>query len=131
MTKYKPFFYDNKFHYAPNAKCYTITGNNLKYLIGLLNSWLFDFCFRDRFPELQGGTIELQKVFFEKLELPIISDDNIEFANNIIFNVDKIINSENDDDISIFSKSIDENIFKLYNLNQSEIDFIKDFLLNN
>lgn len=51
-----------------------ITGENLAFLVAFLNSSLFKYCFLDNFPELQGGTRELRKIFFDKI--PVIKVDN-------------------------------------------------------
>ena len=69
MTKYLPFVYDDKQHLT-NQKCFIITGKNVAFLTAFFNSSLFKFCFRDSFPELQGGTRELSKIFFDKI--PVI-----------------------------------------------------------
>ena len=66
MTKYIPFYYDEKGFYQ-NDKSFMITGNFVAYLTAFLNSSLFKFCFLNNFPELQGGTRELRKIFFDKI----------------------------------------------------------------
>lgn len=63
MTKYMPFVYDDN-AYCTNQKCVIITGQAIAYLTAFFNSSLFKFCFRDSFPELQGGTREMSKIFF-------------------------------------------------------------------
>lgn len=73
MTKYMPFFLDNEGFYT-NQKCFIITGEGLAYLTAFFNSNVFKICYRDSFPELQGGTRELSKIFFEKLKIPQIED---------------------------------------------------------
>ena len=79
MTKFIPFYYDEKGFYQ-NDKSFMITGNHLAYLTAFLNSSLFKFCFLDNFPELQGGTRELRKIFFDKIPVLNVSDDvNDEF----------------------------------------------------
>ena len=55
MTKYIPFVYDDQ-SFVTNQKCFIITGEQVAYLTAFLNSSLFKYCFRDSFPELQGGT---------------------------------------------------------------------------
>lgn len=81
MTKYLPFIYDEDNHYYSNDKSYILTGKNLKYLTCFLNSKLFKYCFLDNFPELQGGTRELRKVFFDKIPVKQITDEQeIPFA---------------------------------------------------
>ena len=73
MTKYMPFFLDNE-GFCTNQKCFIITGESLAYLTAFFNSNIFKICYRDSFPELQGGTRELSKIFFEKLKIPQIED---------------------------------------------------------
>ena len=73
MTKFLPFVYDETGIYT-NQKCFIVTGDKLKYLTCFLNSKLFKYCFSDNFPELQGGTRELSKVFFDKVPVRKITD---------------------------------------------------------
>ena len=51
----------------------------MSYLVAFFNSNIFKICYRDSFPELQGGTRELRKIFFEQVKIPniqhIISED--------------------------------------------------------
>ena len=77
MTKYMPFAYDNQ-GYLTNQKCFIMTGAHLPYLTAFLNSNIFKICYRDCFPELQGGTRELSKIFFENIRIPQI-DKLIEY----------------------------------------------------
>lgn len=80
MTKYMPFVFDNEGYYI-NQKCFIVTGERLKYLTCFFNSKLFKYCFSDNFPELQGGTRELSKVFFDKIPVKQITvEQEIPFA---------------------------------------------------
>ncbi|WP_314152681.1 TaqI-like C-terminal specificity domain-containing protein [Capnocytophaga granulosa] len=78
MTKFMPFLLDNTGFFI-NDKGFIITGDHLSYLIAFFNSNIFKICYRDSFPELQGGTRELRKIFFEQVKIPnilhIISED--------------------------------------------------------
>jgi adenine-specific DNA-methyltransferase len=74
MTKFLPFIYDADSLFYSNDKSFIITGERLKYLTCFLNSKLFKYCFSDNFPELQGGTRELRKVFFDKIPIKKIND---------------------------------------------------------
>ena len=76
MTKYLPFYLDNN-GFMTNQKCFIISGENLNYLTSFLNSDVFKVCFKEYFPELQGGTKELSKVFFEKIPIPRPIEDII------------------------------------------------------
>nr|WP_244863887.1 TaqI-like C-terminal specificity domain-containing protein [Hallella multisaccharivorax] len=112
MTKYMPFVYDEA-NFLTNQKCFIITGQNMAYLTAFLNSSLFKYCFRDSFPELQGGTRELSKIFFDKIPVKQVSlEQNEKFR--------KIVNSVQSDYTIEQTKSIDTLLFDLYNLTTEE-----------
>ena len=78
ITKFMPFLLDNTGFFI-NDKGFIITGNHLSYLVAFFNSNIFKICYRDNFPELQGGTRELRKIFFDQVKIPniqhIINED--------------------------------------------------------
>lgn len=116
MTKFIPFYYDEKGFYQ-NDKSFMITGNHLAYLTAFLNSSLFKFCFLDNFPELQGGTRELRKIFFDKIPVLNVSDDvNDEFK--VLVNE---IQTKYSKEKAI---AIDNMLFDLYGLTKAERDAI-------
>lgn len=116
MTKFLPFYYDEKGFYQ-NDKSFMITGEHIAFLTAFLNSSLFKFCFIDNFPELQGGTRELRKIFFDKISvLKIFNEDNHRFINAINdiqkeYTISKAI-------------AIDKMIFDIYNLTPEERQII-------
>ena len=112
MTKYMPFVYDEA-NFLTNQKCFIITGQNMAYLTAFLNSSLFKYCFRDSFPELQGGTRELSKIFFDKIPVKQVS-----LEQNEMFRM--IVNSVQSDYTIEQTKSIDIMLFDLYNLTTEE-----------
>jgi len=69
MTKYLPFYYDEKECFFTNDKGFIITsaGDSLAYLTAFLNSHLFRCCYRDNFPELMGNTYEVRKIFVDQI----------------------------------------------------------------
>ena len=117
MTKFLPFYFDNK-GYFQNDKSFMITGKHIGYLTAFLNSSLFKYSFLDNFPELQGGTRELRKIFFDKIPVKEIDDPT-----NALFlsKVEKIQHLKEQD---INSKEIeielDNMIFNLYDLTEEE-----------
>ena len=119
MTKYMPFVFDNKM-YLTNQKCFIITGKYMAYLTAFFNSSLFKYCFRDSFPELQGGTRELSKIFFDKIPVYEVSDaQNLQFQ-DAVEDIQKEYNKQK-------AQKIDIMLFDLYNLLFSAIfgwDFI-------
>ena len=112
MTKYMPFVWDTQ-KFMTNQKCFIITGSNTAFLTAFLNSSLFKYCFRDSFPELQGGTRELSKIFFDKI--PVLQPTK---------EIEKKFKELVDDIQKEFSKekaiAIDKEIFTLYNLTIEE-----------
>ena len=116
MTKYLPFYYDEKGFYQ-NDKSFMITGKNISFLAAFLNSSLFKFCFIDNFPELQGGTRELRKIFFDKI--PVLQvNEQVEQRFRIALNR---IQQEYTMQQAI---EIDNLIFDLYDLSEEERQLI-------
>ena len=116
MTKYIPFYFDEKGFYQ-NDKSFMITGANVAYLTAFLNSSLFKFCFLNNFPELQGGTRELSKIFFDKIPVLRIDSETEEHFSALVrdlqhdYSVDK-------------AKHVDKEIFELYRLSPEEQNII-------
>ena len=126
MTKYLPFFLDDKGFFT-NQKCFIITGEHLFYLTAFLNSKLFKFCFRESFPQLQGGTRELSKIFFEKIKVKKIND----FSESHFINIVKEIqdNKLSGLDTHLLEQKIDEMLMELYPLTEKEKETIRSFSL--
>ena len=117
MTKFLPFIYDDQ-SFLTNQKCFIITGNNIEFLTAFLNSSLFKYCFRDSFPELQGGTRELSKIFFDKIPVIEVSENMNFRIKNLIYKIQKLkMNNESTNEIEI---EIDDVMFELYNLTEEE-----------
>ena len=112
MTKYIPFYYDEKGFYQ-NDKSFMITGDYVAYLTAFLNSSLFKFCFLNNFPELQGGTRELRKIFFDKIPvLQVTKEINDSFI-PIINDIQRHYTTQKAIDI-------DAMLFELYELTEEE-----------
>jgi hypothetical protein len=129
MTKFRPFYLDNK-KFLTNQKCFIITSEteNLYFLISILNSWVFDFAFKDYFPELLGGTRELSKIFFEKIPIPKISTKEQE---PFILLINQIINKiELGEDTTILKLEIDQLVYDLYKITNEEKIFINKTILS-
>ena len=112
MTKYMPFVFDNKL-YLTNQKCFIITGKRVAYLTAFFNSSLFKYCFRDSFPELQGGTRELSKIFFDKIPVYKVSE-----AQNLQFQ--EAVEDIQNEYTKQKAQRIDSMLFDLYNLTREE-----------
>ncbi len=77
MTSLFPFIYDENGFYG-NDKTFMITAIddtvNLKYITAILNSKLCKLWIWYNCPELQGGTREIRKVYFENFRIPVEVD---------------------------------------------------------
>ena len=125
MTKYLPFAYDDDRHFYSNDKSFIITGESLKYLVAFLNSKLFKYCFLDNFPELQGGTRELRKVFFDKIPVKRISPEEQRPFERL---VDQILAAKQRDpaaDTRALETEIDRRVSALYGLTAEEIAIVE------
>ncbi|KAA6328083.1 hypothetical protein EZS27_022980, partial [termite gut metagenome] len=116
-----PFYFDNLGFYQ-NDKSFMIIGKHLAYLTAFFNSSLFKYCFIDNFPELQGGTRELRKIFFDPLPVLKVNDS----INNIFYYKISEIQTlrcanKNTKELEI---EIDNMIFDLYQLHNNEKDEI-------
>ena len=77
ITSFFPFVFDDK-GLMCNNKIFFITANddsvNLKYITAILNSKLCKLWIWYNCPELQGGTREIRKVYFENFRIPVDGD---------------------------------------------------------
>ena len=123
MTKFLPFAYDESEGYVCNDKAFIITGEHLKYLTGILNSTLWKFAFKERFPELLGDTREVRKVFFDKI--PIIKPYG-DFEEKIAGKVVEIVAAKkNGKSTAKLEREMDKLVFRLYALDYDEVKIIE------
>ena len=116
MTKYMPFYFDIKGFYQ-NDKSFLITGRHLSYLAAFLNSSLFKFCFINSFPELQGGTRELRKIFFDKIPVLPVDDNTDRLFEELLRSIQDLYSDDK-------ALEIDRHIFDLYQLTSEEVALI-------
>jgi tRNA1(Val) A37 N6-methylase TrmN6 len=117
MTKFLPFVFDTN-GFLINQKCFFITGKHISFLTAFFNSSLFKYCFRESFPELQGGTRELSKIFFDKISvLEVDENTNIMFETKI---TELQILKQQGIDTKSIEIEIDDILFSLYNLTINE-----------
>ena len=88
-------------------------------MTAVFNSKLWRFCFADDFPELQGGTKELRKVFFDKVPIKQLSPES---QQPFIDLVDKILaGKQAGEDTQTLEAEIDLRVYKLYELTHAEV----------
>ncbi len=119
------FYYDED-NYYPEATCFVMIGNRLKYLQALLNSKLLTFAFRKYYAggDLRGNTFRYKKVFVEKLPVLRISEREQQSFGKI---VDKIVgDKKKGKDTLILEEEIDELVFDLYALTAEEREQVRN-----
>lgn len=89
MTKFLPFLYDDM-KYFTNQKCFIMSAeksnpNLLRYILVVLNSKVSSWLIRLIFPELLGGTRELNENIFRDFLIPSIDFSNPQYLSLISY----------------------------------------------
>ncbi|WQV65826.1 class I SAM-dependent DNA methyltransferase [Helicobacter pylori] len=113
------------------ATSFILTGEHLRYLLGMLHSKLITFAFKTFYAG--GGLGEsgyrYKKAFIERLPIPKITTKNQELADKITALVDKILKSKEKDpkaNTQGLEKEIDALVYQLYHLTDEEIKTIEN-----
>nr|BCI57755.1 type IIG restriction enzyme R and M protein [Helicobacter pylori] len=113
------------------ATSFILTGEHLRYLLGMLHSKLITFAFKTFYAG--GGLGEsgyrYKKAFIERLPIPQITKSNKPTTDKIIALVDKILQTKEKDpkaNTQGLEKEIDALVYQLYNLTDEEIKTIED-----
>ncbi|WQU26141.1 class I SAM-dependent DNA methyltransferase [Helicobacter pylori] len=113
------------------ATSFILTGEHLRYLLGMLHSKLITFAFKTFYAG--GGLGEsgyrYKKAFIERLPIPKITPKNQELADKITALVDKILQSKEKDpkaNTQGLEKEIDALVYQLYHLTDEEIKTIEN-----
>lgn len=122
------FYYDNE-HFYVEATGFIMTGDNLKYLCGVLNSKPCAFVFKRYY---SGGGLgeegyRYKKAFMMALPVPPVTLETEGIARRIEENVEKITNSKKQDtdaDTSALEQEIDNLVYELYGLTEEERQYI-------
>jgi adenine-specific DNA-methyltransferase len=121
-SKIQAFTFDSSRNYLLNTS-YFFTGDNLKYLLAILNSKLIKFSFLNFY---QGGGIE-GEITLQAIEKIPIAFQNKVFENKITTLVDKIILSKQQNKETLaLENQIDALVYKLYNLSEDEIKVVEN-----
>jgi hypothetical protein len=116
LNNFPRFAYDESGYYCDKT-IFFISGNNLKYLLGFLNSKIFRFLLPKYVTAWDDSGFMIQKIFLEKI--PAIFP-NIEIKNEIQKIVENIIiNKDNSTLIQLISK-IDNIFYNLLQLSDEE-----------
>ncbi len=113
------------------ATSFILTGEHLRYLLGMLHSKLITFAFKTFYAG--GGLGEsgyrYKKAFIERLPIPQITEKNQELADKITDGAKQILVLKAKDpkaNTQRLEKEIDALVYQLYNLTDEEIKIIED-----
>ncbi|GAA8379452.1 class I SAM-dependent DNA methyltransferase [Helicobacter pylori] len=113
------------------ATSFILTGEHLRYLLGMLHSKLITFAFKTFYAG--GGLGEsgyrYKKAFIERLPIPKITEKNQELADKITDYAERILKLKAKDpkaNTQELEKEIDALVYQLYNLTDEEIKTIED-----
>lgn len=124
MTKFLPFVYDEEGIWT-NQKCFILTGEHLGYLTAFFNSKLFKFLFSDNFPTLGEDRRELSKIFFDKIPVKDVSDEEESIFKSKVLEIQNQKKLDPIVDTSALEAEIDRLVYDLYGLTEEEIKIIE------
>ncbi|WRG39723.1 class I SAM-dependent DNA methyltransferase [Helicobacter pylori] len=118
-------------YFYAEATSFILTGEHLRYLLGMLHSKLITFAFKTFYAG--GGLGEsgyrYKKAFIERLPIPQITPKNQELADKITDCAERILKAKEKDpkaNTQKLEKEIDALVYQLYNLTDEEIKIIED-----
>ncbi len=118
-------------YFYAEATSFILTGEHLRYLLGMLHSKLITFAFKTFYAG--GGLGEsgyrYKKAFIERLPIPKITPENQELADKITDGAKAILEAKEKDpkaNTQKLEKEIDALVYRLYNLTDEEIKIIEE-----
>ncbi len=118
-------------YFYAEATSFILTGEHLRYLLGMLHSKLITFAFKTFYAG--GGLGEsgyrYKKAFIERLPIPKITPENQELAHKITDCAQAILEAKEKDpkaNTQKLEKEIDALVYQLYNLTDEEIKTIEE-----
>ena len=120
----------NPSRFYAEATSFILTGENLHYLLAILNSKCATFVFKTFYAGggLGESGFRYKKQFLEKLPIPKIDSTNKALSDEIISLVEQILDSKAKDpttDTKELESKIDFLVYKLYHLTNDEIKIIE------
>ncbi len=118
-------------YFYAEATSFILTGEHLRYLLGMLHSKLITFAFKTFYAG--GGLGEsgyrYKKAFIERLPIPKVTPQNQKLADKITDGAKQILEAKEKDpkaNTQKLEKEIDALVYQLYNLTDEEIKTIEE-----
>ncbi|GAA7504005.1 class I SAM-dependent DNA methyltransferase [Helicobacter pylori] len=118
-------------YFYAEATSFILTGEHLRYLLGMLHSKLITFAFKTFYAGggLGESSYRYKKAFIERLPIPKIAPQNQELAHKITDCAKAILEAKEKDpkaNTQKLEKEIDALVYQLYNLTDEEIKIIEE-----
>ena len=118
------FYYDT-YGYFTNDKAFMIAGDNLKYLVGFLNSSISHKYMKMIGSPLGENGVEYRKIYLDEYPIPKITPTNQHLADELTTLVTQIQSTVGESEKSTLSDQIDQLVYQLYNLTPKEIAIVE------
>jgi Eco57I restriction endonuclease. len=135
MSLEPSFAYDDKKLYT-NQTAYIMTGKNLKFILGLLNSKISKWYMQNLAYSLSEGAQRWIKQYVEQIPLPPITKETQPLADQIVQKVQEILtltqspdfetSQEKQEKAKELEREIDQLVYKLYGLTEEEIRVVEE-----
>jgi hypothetical protein len=102
---------------------FILIGNNIKYLLSILNSKVSEFFLRDTVTQLGQGSMGLAKNQVELSPIPLLSESEQQPFVNLVNQI--IAKKEQGEDTAALEKEIDQMVYGLYELTEEEIKIVE------
>jgi hypothetical protein len=103
-----------------------MTGQHLKYLLGVLNSKPGRFMLRDS-PRLSNGDMQLSIATLEALKIPI---PTTKIESEMISFVNKRTSDIHSPDYDEHEEKINQHVYDIYGLDTEEIEYIESIIMD-
>jgi adenine-specific DNA-methyltransferase len=115
------FAFDEENLYT-NQKCFIISN----FLLGVLNSNVMYFLFKNLLPELRGGFYEPNYAIFKNFPIPVATKEQQQPIINLVEKILSLKKENPQADTQVFEDEIDELVFGLYGLSAAERAVVLD-----
>ena len=122
ISKRIAFAYDSEGVFNCDVTTFFMTGDNLKYILAILNSKLFEYALLKIY--LEGDTFKSKNAIIQNFPVPPINEK----TGKLIEIVDNIISKKQENstiDTSALESEIDRLVYQLYGLTEEEIKIVE------
>ena len=119
ISKRMAFAYDSKGYYYCDVTTYFMTGKNLKYILAVLNSKLFEYALLKIY--LEGDTFKSKNAIIQKFPVPKVNEDR---EKPLVDIVDEIVNIKDGNPLantSYLEKRANILVYHFYGLTYDEV----------